>query len=192
MKVRIHFLCLSLLAASILACASPKIGYDYDAGANFSGYHVYDWVSEGQEKTGDRRIDNEQADIRIRNAIGAQLRRKGYTTSVHAKPDFYVAYHVGVKNLSPDVSTQYYSDGMAGKAFSHSADTRSQSQQTTAGEVQSYHTGTFLVDIIDAGSKEVVWRGTAAGEIESGLTSREREERLRGIVHSILSHFPPQ
>ena len=192
MKAPIHLLCLCLLAASIQACASPKIGYDYDAGVNFSGYHVYDWAPEEQEKTGDRRIDNAQVDIRIRNAIGAQLRRKGYRTSVHAKPDFYVAYHVGVKDLSPDVSTQYYSDGMAGKAFSHSADTRSPSDQTTAGEAQSYHSGTFLVDIIDAGSKQVVWRGTAAGEIESGLTSRERDERLRGIVQSLLAHFPPQ
>jgi Domain of unknown function (DUF4136) len=192
MKIRIHLLCLALLAASMQACASAKIGYDYDAGVNFSGYHVYDWAPEEQEKTGDRRIDNAQVDIRIRSAIGAQLRRKGYTTSIDAKPDFYVAYHVGVKDLSPDVSTQYYSDGMAGKAFSHSADTRSQSEQTTSGEAQSYHSGTFLVDIIDAGSKQVVWRGTAAGEIESGLTSRERDERLRGIVHSILSHFPPQ
>ena len=193
MMTRIPLVGVFLLVATTAACVAPKIGYDYDAGANFSGYHVYEWMPGPQEKTGDRRADNAQLDIRIRTAVAARLHLKGYTTSVKAPPDFYVAYYVGMKDLTPDTSTQYFSEGMAGKSFSHSADTRSPgAAHTTAQEAQSSLTGTLLIDIIDAASKQLVWRGTAAGDIDPGLTSKERDERIRNIVHDILAHFPPK
>jgi uncharacterized protein DUF4136 len=186
-------LCAFLLMASVAACAAPKIGYDYDHSANFSAYHTYEWMSGKQEATGDRRVDNSLVDIRIRTAVGAQLRIKGYATSVDGKPDFYVAYHVGVKDLTPNVSTQYYSDGMAGKAFTESADTRSAgSAHPTDSQAQSHIAGSLLVDIIDAASNKLVWRGTAGGEVDPGLTSEERDERIRTIVHEMMAHFPPK
>jgi hypothetical protein len=184
-------LCVFLLVLS--ACASsPKIGYDYDPGANFSTYHTYEWMPGNQEKTGDRRVDNSQLDIRIRTAIGAQLHVKGYT-SANDQPDFFVAYSVGLKDMTPDVSTQYLSDGMAGGAFIHSVDTRSPNgAPTPANDSPSYLTGTLLIDIVDAASKKLVWRGTAAGVVDPGLTSVERVERIRQIVRDMLSHFPPK
>ena len=186
-------LCALLLMASAAACASPKIGYDYDRSANFTAYHTYDWAPGRQEQTGDKRVDNSQVDIRLRIAIDSQLRMKGYVHPVNAKPDFYVAYQVGLKDLTPDISTQYYSDGMAGRAFSHSADTRSAGHtDPPALEAETYLTGSLLIDIFDAASNKLVWRGTAAGEIDPGLTSKERDQRARTIVHDIISHFPPK
>jgi hypothetical protein len=188
-----QLVCAFLLMAAAAACASPKIGYDYDHSANFGAYHTYEWMPGEQERTGDRRVDNSQVNIRIRTAIGAQLRLKGYTTPGNGKPDFYVAYHVVVKDMAAEVSSQYYTDGMGGHAFSHSADTRSASStHTTAGEAQMYMAGTLLIDIIDTTSNKLVWRGSAAGEVDPGLTSEERDERIRNVVHEMLSHFPPK
>lgn len=175
-------------------CApSPKIGYDFDRNTDFSAYHTYAWMSGDQEKTGDRRADSSAVDMRIRIAVGTQLRLKGYQTLPEGTPDFFVAYHVGLKDSSPSISTQYYSDGMAGHAFSHSADSRSASGAAPSlNETASYLTGSLLIDVIDAGTKKLVWRGTAAGEVDPGLTSQQRDERTKAIVHSILSHFPPK
>jgi hypothetical protein len=53
-------------------------------------------------------------------------------------------------------------------------------------------TGSLLIDVIDAASQKLVWRGTAAGEVDPGLTSKQRDERTKVIVQSILSHFPPK
>jgi hypothetical protein len=175
-------------------CApSPKIGYDFDRSTDFSAYHTYAWMSGDQEKTGDRRADSSAVDMRIRIAVGTQLRLKGYQTLPEGTPDFFVAYHVGLKDSSPSISTQYYSDGMAGHAFSHSADSRSTSGAAPSlNETASYLTGSLLIDVIDAVTKKLVWRGTAAGEVDPGLTSQQRDERTKAIVHSILSHFPPK
>jgi len=175
-------------------CApTPKIGYDFDRSTDFSAYHTYAWMSGDQEKTGDRRADSSAVDMRIRIAVGTQLRLKGYQTLPEGTPDFFVAYHVGLKDSSPSISTQYYSDGMAGHAFSHSADSRSASGAAPSlNETASYLTGSLLIDVIDAGTKKLVWRGTAAGEVDPGLTSQQRDERTKANVHSILSHFPPK
>jgi hypothetical protein len=175
-------------------CApSPKIGYDFDRSTDFSAYHTYAWMSGDQEKTGDRRADSSAVDMRIRIAVGTQLRLKGYQTLPEGKPDFFVAYHVGLKDSSPSISTQYYSDGMAGHAFSHSADSRSASGAAPSlNETASYLTGSLLIDVIDAATKKLVWRGTAAGEVDPGLTSQQRDERTKAIVHNILSHVPPK
>ena len=178
-----------------MACApSPKIGYDYDRSANFSAYHSYAWLSGDQEKTGDRRADSSAVDMRIRIAVGTQLRLKGYQALPDGKPDFYVAYHIGLKDSSPSLSTQYYSDGMAGQAFTRAADTRSAGKSTPAANEPppSYLTGSLLIDIIDAASQKLVWRGSAAGEVDPGLTSQQRDERTKAIVQSILSQFPPK
>lgn len=188
---RRHLL-IAMLAVAAGCAPSPKIGYDFDRSADFSAYHTYAWLSGDQEKTGDRRADSSAVDMRIRIAVGTQLRLKGYQALPEGDPDFYVAYHVGLKDSSPNISTQYYSDGMAGHAFSHSADTRSAGKSAPAvNDTPSYLSGSLLLDIIDGRSQKLVWRGTAAGEVDPGLTSEQRDARTKAIVHSILSHFPP-
>lgn len=185
-------LCAVLLPA-VAACASPTIGYDYDRGANFSSYRTYAWVPGEQEKTGDRRADGSDVDIRLRTAVAAQLLRKGYSTSTTGPPDFYVAYAIQLKESTADFSSQYFTDGMTGRPFVHSADTRSPSgTHRTEPDPQSYMSGILLIDIVDASSKRLVWRGTASGAVDPSLTSRERDERTRGIVRDVLSHFPPK
>ena len=80
--------CLLVVAIAIAACASPKVGFDYDSSANFSAYRTYEWMPGAQETTGDKRVDNSLVDSRIRAAVGSRLREKGYAASVNGKPDF--------------------------------------------------------------------------------------------------------
>jgi hypothetical protein len=50
----------------------------------------------------------------------------------------------------------------------------------------------LLIDIIDGASQKLVWRGSAAGEVDPGLTSQQRDERTKTIVQNILAQFPPK
>ncbi|MDF0645820.1 MAG: DUF4136 domain-containing protein [Nitrospira sp.] len=188
-----HILLSCLTLWSLSGCASPRIGYDYDRSVNFSAYRTYDWMPGEQEKTGDRRVDNSGTDLRFRTAIAAQLRLKGYTPPNAGRPDFFVAYQLQVKEGAADQSQQYFSDGMAGRPFVHSVDTRNPSGKPhTEPEAPSYMAGTLLVDIIDASSNKLAWRGTASGMVEPGLTSQQRDERIRKILREMLAPFPPQ
>ncbi len=173
-------LCWFFLMASVPACASPKIGYDYDHSASFSAYHTYEWMASKQESTGDKRLDNSLVDARIRTAIGAHLRSKGYTAPIGGSPDFYVAYHVGVTDMIKESSTQRYIGDRAHGTY------------TTIRDVDSYKEGTLLIDIVDAASKQLVWQASALAEVDPGMTPEERDERIGGIVRAMLSHFPPK
>jgi hypothetical protein len=173
-------LCLFLLAASAVACASPKIGYDYDSGANFTAYHTYEWMPGNQEPTGDRRVDNSLVEARIRTAVEAQLRAKGYQPPATGQPDFFVAYHAGMKDLIKGASTQRYIGD------------RGSGQYTTISDVQPYKEGALLIDIVDGRSKQLVWQSSAVAEMDPGMTAKERDERIHHIVSAMFAHFPPQ
>jgi len=169
-----------LFAAALGGCASPKIGYDFDRNMNFRSYHTYAWVPGPQEATGDRRLDNALLDTRIRTAIDMQLHSKGYTASANGSPEFFVAYHVGMKDMMKGSSTQNYIGD------------RAQGTYTTLSDIQPYKEGALLIDIVDAASKQLVWQASALTEVDQGLTPKEREERITNIVRAMLSHFPPQ
>jgi hypothetical protein len=172
-------LCL-FLAAVTAACASPKVGYDYDRRTNFSAYHSYDWLPGKQESTGDRRVDNQLVNARIRSAVEAELHSKGYQPPASGQPDFYVAYHAGLKDMMKGASTQNYVGDRASGTY------------TTISDIQPYKEGTLLIDIVDGSSKQLVWQGSALAEIDPDMTSRERDERVHRIVRAIFAHFPPQ
>lgn len=169
-----------LVAASVHGCASPKVGYDFDRSVDFSAYQTYAWITAAQEATRDKRLDNSLIDARIRAAIDAHLRSKGYIATADEKPHFLVAYHVGMKDLIKGSSTQNYIGDRAHGTY------------TTLSDVQPYKEGTLLIDIVDADSRQLVWQASASAEVEEGLTPRERDERVNGIVRAMLSHFPPR
>jgi hypothetical protein len=169
-----------LLAASIGGCASPKIGYDYDRSVNFTHYHTYAWIPRAHDATGDRRLDSSLIDARIRSAIDAQLRSKGYTATADDTPEFLVAYHVGINDMMKGLSTQKYIGDQASGRY------------TTVSGIQPYKEGTLLIDIVDGGSRRLVWQASALAEVQEGLTPKERDERINGVVRAMLSHFPPK
>ena len=169
-----------LFCAFAVGCGSQKIGYDYDRSTDFSRYHTYAWIAGAQEATGDRRVHSSLVDARIRTAIDAQLRAKGYTVSVNGGPEFLVAYQVGMKDLIKGASTQNYIGDRVHGTY------------TTISDIQPYHEGTLLIDIVDAGSQILVWQASAQAEVDQSLGPKERDERISTIVRAMLAHFPPQ
>ena len=178
--MRTRFLSGILLAALAAGCVSSNIGYDYDHSANFSGYHTYDWISGAQHATGDRRLDSSLVDARIRTAIDAQLRAKGYVISTNGTPDFLVAYHAGIKDLMKGASTQNYIGDRAHGTF------------TTISDIQPYNEGTLFIDIVDGKSNQLIWQASARAEVDQSLGPKERDARVNDIVRAMLSHYPPR
>jgi hypothetical protein len=168
-----------LVAALSSACATAQVGYDFDRSANFSHYHTYTWASGGQEATGDRRLDSSLVDSRIRTAIDAQLRAKGYLASLDGRPDFLVTYRVGMKDMMKGASTQHYIGDRAHGTF------------TTVSDIQPYNEGTLLIDILDANSQQLVWQASAKAELAQSLSPEQRDARVNNVVRAMLAHFPP-
>lgn len=163
------------------ACASPKVGYDFDRSQDFTTYRTYGWMPDTRDRdqTGDKRIDNSLVDARIRSAVDAQLRGKGYTRSTVERPDFYVAYQAAVADMMKGASTQRYIGDRATGLY------------TTISDIQPYKGGELLVDIVDGATQRLVWQGTASAEIDPGMTAKERDERIARVIKAMFHNFPP-
>ena len=162
------------------ACSSAQVGYDFDRGADFSRYRTYAWMSSAQQTTGDKRLDSSLVNARIRAAVDAQLRAKGYLASPNGSPDFLIAYHAGMKDMMKGASTQNYIGDRGHGTF------------TTISDIQPYHEGTLTIDIVDAASGQLIWQASATADVEQSLGPEERDARIKSVVRAMLAHFPPQ
>jgi hypothetical protein len=118
--------------------------------------------------------------------VNQELQTRGYRL-VDENPDFKVGWH-GAIDQKLDVGTMdsYYGYGWGswyspyyGGGAPHTY-------------VREYEEGTLILDVVDAASNKLVWRGTAQAELSSNSSAEKRQERLNEAVSKILEDFPPK
>jgi len=177
-----HPYCFVLTAVVLVASACSSgisVRTDFDPAANFSSYRTFAWMPLPQNT--DYRLNNDLVDGRIRSAIENQLQAKGYQLGPVEGADFKVGYHAALEGKM-DVRTinSYY--GYGWEQWS------TISPQTYVDE---YTEGTLVVDVVDAKSNELVWRGSGQGEVRERADPDERTRRINNAIAKILAEFPP-
>ena len=143
----------TLVATAALAVGTVVVAqdvtYDFDKTARFAAYRTYAWV-RGTELDGFNHA-------RIVGAIETQLAAKGLSNvGADANPDVYVAYHAIVER-----ERQLTASGTGGYPFALRSGT---------ARLEDILTGTLALDVIDAQTKTIVWRGIATKELDTDLT----------------------
>jgi hypothetical protein len=172
---------LILFFVSFLGCSSITVNAEWDETADMSAYKTFSWVPEPPEKTGDARFDNPILHDRIQKNILRTLSEQGYQGIDTGKPDFYVGHHLSLKT-KVDVQTMqtYY-------PYSWYYPYRSMPTQ-----VREYEQGMLIIDIIDAKTEKVVWRGWATKRLKENPSNEESQKTVKKIVGEILAQFPPK
>jgi hypothetical protein len=108
----------------------------------------------------------------MRQDLVTAFARRGYQ-SVEDAPDFQVAYYAGTGRVldTRAYQTSYHADG-------HKINT----------QTYEYPAGTIVVDVVDARSDSLVWRGTGLAEIPSDPDHYARA--IRGTVDQVVAQFP--
>ncbi len=158
-----------IAGAAALLFADVKT--DYSHSVDFGNYHTYSWlkVNAGDPLWVDR----------IERAIDGELTAKGWS-KVDSGGDAAVSAFGATHNQQ---SLQTFYDGFGGGwrwgGFGDVATT------TTINTP----VGTLVVDIFDAHSKKLIWRGTS----EKTLSDKpdKNEKKLEDSVESMFKHFPP-
>ena len=179
-----RFRTLAAGACVVLAgCSEYDIKYDYDVDSNFTAYHTYAWIpvtiNEGSVNANTALQKNTLLDKRIRGAVDGQMLAKGFKLD-EQNPDVLVVYHTGMQN-QVDVTDWGYSYagsywGWAGRDI----------------DVYNYTEGTLIVDLVNAKSKQLAWRGSATGVVEPGKSPEEVQERINDVVAQIFANYPPK
>jgi hypothetical protein len=155
----------SCLALSAMVAIAQTVKVDYDREVDFAKFTTYAW----QE---DRSGANPLVDKRIVNAIDAQLAAKGWTR-VDAPANALVTYHAAI-----DGRRQLNAWGRGPRW----------SGMGTITEEMIY-TGQIVVDISDAASGQLIWRGVAS-DTASDKTDKN-EKRMNEAIAKLFKQFPP-
>lgn len=180
--MRVTAIILVVGLAIVAGCGtSISTNYDFDVNANFEQYRTYDWVPLPEVEPGSAqqaRQRNDLLDKRIKNAVNDKMSEKGLSLNSDA-PDLLVVYHVGVQDKVQVNDWGYrYSDsywGWGGREI----------------DVYNYEEGTLILDLIDAGTKQLVWRGAGKVALDSGSGPKGDDELVRKVVGKIMSKYPP-
>jgi hypothetical protein len=161
---------------------AQKVSYDFAKDANFAGYKTYA-LKEGTP------VGQQLIDDRIVAAIDDQMKLKGFTKS-DANPDVYVIYHMAF-DKQKDISTfsSGYGGGYGPYGYGYGG---GWGGGTTTTQVRDILVGTLVIDIADAGHKQVVWRGMGTKEIDTQAKPDKRDKSIKKAVDKIFKNYPPK
>lgn len=164
------------LSIGLTACASMQIG-DYAArGLQIRQYRTYAWGPAETRSTGDPRLDsNRFFEERIRGQVDKGLAQRGFELIATDSPDLLVHYHASVTQAIDvrELDQPYgYCDAADCAPF-------------------VYDAGTVFVDLIDARTRTLVWRGWAEGSLDGVIDEQDwLEARIDETVARILRRLP--
>jgi hypothetical protein len=122
---------------------------------------------------------------RIKAAITSILEQKGYRLSgTVPKADLLVAFHVVLRQGEYVTIFNNYSGYQLPAAQASTAGIAKLAAEPN-GQAEI---GTLVIDIIDPGSKTVIWRGW--GRADVNLTPEQTEQLIQKITADILRNFP--
>ncbi len=176
MKTRITtFVTTACLALVGTLAFAQSVTYDFDKTANFSQFRTYAWV-RGMN------LDDELNHQRIVRAIEGQLAAKGFAKADRqANPDVLVAYHA---SFDTTLQITGFSSGWGGYRFAGS-----RSGSARADEIL---VGTLVVDIVNAKTEAIVWRGTASRDIDVKANPEKREKGINKAAEKLFKNYPPK
>jgi hypothetical protein len=169
---------LPALAAAALAlggagCSTIKTNVDYDTTAHFDTYRTYAFKDVHGEAAFQMK--------RVQAAVEKSLQAKGLSKA-DGKPDLWVVLHTRTRN-ERQVTT--YSSGWGwGWGW--------RGGYWTTARVDNIPIGTLVVDLVDTGHKELVWRGSATRAVDREETPQERAGKVQEAVDKIFEEFPPK
>jgi hypothetical protein len=180
MKQRLAVAIAVTLAPALLL--AQKVSYDYDKSASFASYKTY--AHKDGTKVGQQLIDE-----RIVNAIDTQLAAKGLTKN-ESSPDVYVVYHVAF-DKQKDIST--FSSGYGGGYGPYGWGWGGMGgMSTSTTQVRDILVGTLVIDLADAKTKQLAWRGMGVKEVNTQANPEKRDKSINEAVKKIFKNYPPK
>jgi len=144
-------------------CATMRVSSHVERGLDFSQYRTFDWGPRDALPVGDPRLDKDPFfRDQVEGAIERQMAARGFERSaISESPDVRIHYHASI-NQRLDVR-----EDRNGNC----------DNDDCPGRVIEYEAGTLVVDIVDARTDRLIWRGWAQDSVEGVPGNRDRLRR---------------
>ena len=167
MKTRLA-LCAMLVCIASAIAFGQQVSVNYNRGASFSNYHTYAWASNNANQ--------------IQNSILAQVAQQDINSAMQGKglsmvqesqnPDLILTANGGMKQ-----QTSYTAWGMRGIGGGMGSITPQQNVE-----------GTMIVDLYDAKSQSLVWRGIAQDTLSNN--GNKNQQLVQKAVQKMFKQWP--
>jgi Domain of unknown function (DUF4136) len=176
MKTRITSM--ALVGAAMLLFTIPtlaqKVAVDWDHKADFSKYSTYAWAKgKGVAK-------NPINAARAVQAVETELASKG-KQKVDSNPDMYVILHA--------IYDQQATFNTTGYGYGYGPYWRGGGGGLSTTTEYKYTIGTMIVDIYDAKTKQLIWRGSGSDTVSD--KPEKNEKKIYKATQKMFQKFPP-
>ena len=172
MGIRMFLTSASLMMLGTVAIAQ-NVTSDFDRSADFAKFKAYTWVRGTN-------VSDQLNHNRIVRAVDAQLAARGFSkVESPANADVLVAYHA---SFDKNLQINGFSSGFGGYRFG--------GMRTGTATAEEITVGTLAVDIVDARTKTIVWRGTATKEIDVRANADKRDKNINKAAEKLFKKYP--
>jgi hypothetical protein len=172
---RIAFVLMGMMGLFAIAAPAQQVKTDYDRSANFGQYKTYSWE---QVKTKDAlNVD------RVKSAVNAALAAKGWS-QVDSGGDVSI---IAIETTQSQQTLNTFYDGFGGGWGWRRFGGGGFGEATTTTE--TYKVGTLVVDLFDAKTKQLLWRGSSSDTLSNN--SNKNIKNLDKGVEKMFKKFPP-
>jgi hypothetical protein len=169
---------LGFLASSAFA---QDVSFNFDKTADFTKYKTYHW-----EKHPNSTDIDPLTMMQLGAAFDAEFAKKGLTRKEQGTTDLAIVYQLAVKSekeLTTFSSGYGMGPGWGGSWYGGSG--------TTTTTVNNITVGTVALDIYDASSKKLIWRGVATKTLDTGAKPDKRQKNMAKGAAKLLKQYPP-
>jgi hypothetical protein len=160
------------LVLLLATAAIADVKTDYDRGADFNSYKTYTW--EKVQTADPLWVD------RIKEAVDSQLAAKGWTRVESGGQVAIIAIEMNRNQRTLNTFYDGFGRGWRwGGGFGNATTT-----------VDTYKVGTLVVDLFDANTQKLIWRGSSSDTLSD--KSDKNIKNLDKDVQKMFDHFPPE
>jgi hypothetical protein len=168
----------ALFMGAATACAPMTVSSHVEHGLDLTRYRTFAWGPADALPTGDPRLDqNPFFKDHFEGAVEKQLAfRKIELTAT--SPDLLIHYHASItRRIEPDRTDSQYGYCANGDC---------------ASRITDFEAGTLILDIVDAHTNRLIWRGWAQRALGDMLENPDHmADRIDEAVRRMLARFRP-
>jgi hypothetical protein len=148
-----------------------------ERGVSFAQYRTFEWGPADALPTGDPRLDrNPFFKDHLEGAVEKQLATRGLEMATPGTADVLIHYHANI--------TQRFEVNGIDRDRGYCYD-------DCQPRLIEYEEGTIVLDLVDARTNRVIWRGWAQESVDKVIDNQDRMERqINQAVTKMMKRFP--
>jgi hypothetical protein len=162
----------------IAGCATMTVGSHVERGLNVGQYRTYDWGVPDALPASDPRLERDPFfQDHLRGAVEKAMATRGFAWSSDDTPDLLLHYHANItERIDVDrLETRY------GYCVTEGCSV----------PTVRYEAGTLVLDVLDARTNRLLWRGWAQDAVKGMLNNQDTMARqINEAVARMFAEFP--